>query len=142
MASFYGYETHWLKPDVYYKLFIEESGVAGCRIGGQLFPGTRGNAPNDFAIPELLAQYGNDERPPVGYELLDGKNFQLPFETIKTMQFDATGALWLGGKPNSGSVRVHMDNGRIRRFIMLGNQDSTKIRKAALTLGYLVEREH
>ena len=142
MACFYGYETHWLKFDVYYKLFIEESGIAGCCIGGQLFPGSSGNAPSDFAIPELLAQYGNDERPPVGYEILNRKNFQLPFETIKTIRFDSTGTLWLGGKPNSGSVRVHMNNSRIRRFIMLGKQDSTKIRKAAQTLGYLVEREH
>lgn len=157
MLLLYGYQTHWWKTDVSYKLYVGESGITGCRIGGQIWHTRSLNVQTeqpdtvrqqhglpfrclggmvDAAIPMLLERYLNDDHPPDGCELIDKKNFHLPIESIRAIRVYSDGSLWVGGAKNSGSLRVYAEKSRARRFILLGEQDLAKAQREMVNMGY------
>lgn len=138
MASFLGYKTHWFSLDVLYKLYVQSSGLAGCRVGGQIVSAMHAEDPLSFARADLLARYPDDERHPEDHLFLDRKNFWLPRELIRDVRVSSRRSLWVGATTNSGSVRLQLRAGRAWRFLLLGRQEPAAIERAFLSAGYLV----
>ena len=138
MASFLGYKTHWFSLDVLYKLYVQSSGVAGCRVGGQIVSARHAEDPLSFARADLLAQYPGDEHQPDDHLFFDRKNFWLPRELIRDVRVSTRRSIWAGATTNSGSVRLRLREARTWRFVLLGRQEPAAIELAFSSSGYLV----
>ena len=130
---------NWISLDVLYKLYVQSSGVAGGRVGGQIVSAKQAADPRSFARTELLARYPSDEVQPENHLFLDKKNFWLPRELIRDVRVSSGHTLfWAGATRNSGSVRLRLREGRPWRFLLLGRQERAAIEHAFSSAGYLI----
>jgi hypothetical protein len=138
LASFLGYRTYWFSLDVLYKLYVQSSGLAGCRVGGQIVSATQAEDPLSFARADLLARYPGDECHPEDHLFFDRKNFWLPRELIRDVRVSSRRSFWAGATTNSGSVRLRLRSARTWRFLLLGRQEPAAIERIFSSAGYWV----
>lgn len=94
--------------------------------------------PEQLVLSDVLQSYYGNECPPAGYELMDRKNFRIPFEKIRHVRFDDSGLFWMSGTPNSGSVRIKQHGGSEIRLILLGSLDQSVIKTCFSLAGYAI----
>jgi len=138
VSSFYGYQTKWFGFDRQFKVFVRSAGIAGCYVGGQMISRRDFENPEEFAQPELLNQYLGDHVLIGANTSTDRRNIWISREQIEEVQFDDSGSVWVSYTTNSGSVKLHMHNGKQLRLILLGRQDQQAIRQIFVTAGYTV----
>jgi hypothetical protein len=130
---FYAIQPRWTLPDRFYKIFVARGLLCGARVAGQVYDAEV--AALIPALGHLLAKrarledlYDSADVTGEGFLTRDSANFRLEASAIESAEFRARRSWWTGGLPNLGSLKLRLEDGTHRKFILAARQDLSRIK--------------
>ena len=136
---FYGMQPLWTWVDRLYRIYVSDRALAGAYIGGQVYDETTASLTFQQFTPLLSGWIRKildrrrereslyDSINPFSTRFLDidPLNFWIAREDVIRTRLKRTRTLWT--PINSGVVEIEMIDGRVRRFILIGDQEHDDI---------------
>ncbi len=148
--SFYGLQPRWLGLDRFYKIYVTPRLLSGARVAGQAYDAQaveamgRAGYPPTGAIQkraEREIMYSSVDPTSSAFLTLDKHNFQLHASEVASIAFSARKSWWTGGLPNKGVLTILKNDGTTSRFILVGEQDVSRIQRLLKVANFSVHAD-
>jgi hypothetical protein len=138
VVSFLAMEYHTLILNRSFAVMVTRNKICGAKILGTV--GATGNAldadewrdPRKVIDRKTYQKYRFVDPESPSFLKIDKDNFQIPTSSVAAIGFNSRKKLSMGGVPHSGSLFIHVRDGRKREFILLGEQDGTLVESLIL----------
>lgn len=136
---FYGMQPLWTRVDRLYRIYVSDRALAGAYIGGQVYDETTASLTFQQFTPllsgwirkildrrrERESLYDSIDPFSTRFLDIDPRNFWIAREDVIRTRLKRTRTLW--SPINSGVVEIEMIDGRVRRFILIGELENDDI---------------
>ncbi len=140
VVSFLAMEYYSLILNRSYAVVVKKNAICGAKVFGAV--GSPRNAigaylwsdPRNFISRKTLETYNAVDPESTAFLAVDKVNFQIPCASVQGVGFTSRKKMSMGGVPHSGSLFVHLTDGRKREFILLGNQTGEEVERLVLSV--------
>jgi hypothetical protein len=140
IVSFLAMEYYAVILNRSFAVIVTKNTICGAKVFGAVgSPRTAIGAylwrdPRNFIGRKTLEKYHSVDPESSTFLTISKDNFQIPCSSVKGIGFTSRKKMSMGNVPHSGSLFVHLADGRKKELILLGNQDGEEIERLMLTV--------